>query len=319
MPTTAGAPQATTPSAPSADPATAVQPPPVDAQPPQARRPDGSVPRSDAPSHSSDPTSHASSKASSPPAPVLAVATPGKPPEGADRSALANTSAQPDGSSDAAHAAPRPHTLPHGAADNLTTPGVAVGAASHTDAGAALTTLLSGPFTTDAGAKDALAQAQPLPVPPSADGYGTDEQANLSRVVRGLSAALNQKGGAVTLRLSPPELGLVRIQIQISQGVVRAEIFTEHASARSLLADGLTELRQALQGHGLSVDRLGVQTMTTTSPSPGPESSGRMNAGQDGGRSRGSFSQEPGRQDHPSDRPGRETFDFDSQLARAVV
>ncbi|MCC7205374.1 MAG: flagellar hook-length control protein FliK [Phycisphaeraceae bacterium] len=188
-----------------------------------------------------------------------------------------------------------------------------------TGADAALTSLFSAPFTPDAGAKDAQVQAQPMPVSASTDGYGTDDQANLSRVVRGLSAAVNQKGGAVTLRLSPPELGLVRIQMQVRDGVVRAEIFTEHASARSLLADGLTELRQALQSHGLSVDRLGVQTMTTTSSSPWSDSPGRMNAGQDGGRSRGSFSQEPGRQDHPSGRSGRETPDFDSQLAQAGV
>ncbi|MCC7406634.1 MAG: flagellar hook-length control protein FliK [Phycisphaeraceae bacterium] len=281
---------------------------------------------------------HVSSKPSQAPAPILAVATPGRPFD-ADSNSNTTTQAKSNGSSGpttpSAHAIDSPSaSAPAQPADassqaSSQTSGHAHAASAHnvtgaggvspTNADAALTSLFSTPFASDAGAKDALAQAQPLPASASADGYGTDEQANLSRVVRGLSAAVNQKGGAVTLRLSPPELGLVRIQMQVRDGVVRAEVFTEHASARSLLADGLTELRQALQSHGLSVDRLGVQTMTTSSSNPWSESSARMNAGQDGGRSRGSFSQEPGRQDHPSGRSDRETPDFDSQLTQAGV
>ena len=101
-------------------------------------------------------------------------------------------------------------------------------------------------------------QAQPSP--PASDTPQLD--ANTERVIRGMRGVMNQNGGAVTLRLSPPEMGIVRIEMQINGGAVSAQLHTELAEARTLLDQQLGQLRHALETHGLTVEKLAVQTMT---------------------------------------------------------
>ncbi|NJL32145.1 MAG: flagellar hook-length control protein FliK, partial [Phycisphaerales bacterium] len=50
---------------------------------------------------------------------------------------------------------------------------------------------------------------------------------NAARIARGLQSALAQRGGTVTLRLHPPELGLLKIQMEIQDGSVQAKFMTE--------------------------------------------------------------------------------------------
>jgi len=91
---------------------------------------------------------------------------------------------------------------------------------------------------------------------------GTDgPQTNVARVVRGLYAAASAGGGAVTLRLSPPEMGLVRVELELQQGVVRAKLLAQQETARDLLGQRVGELRQALERQGLVVERLHVDSL----------------------------------------------------------
>ena len=57
------------------------------------------------------------------------------------------------------------------------------------------------------------------------------ETAFASRVVRGLSAMVNQRGGVMTMRLDPPELGQLRVQMSLQAGVVSARFFAEQGQA----------------------------------------------------------------------------------------
>ena len=81
-----------------------------------------------------------------------------------------------------------------------------------------------------------------------------------ARILRGLSATLNQRGGVLTMRLDPPQLGQLRIQMTITQGTVSAEFQTSTPQAQALLERSLAVLRSALQAHGLTVERLTVHT-----------------------------------------------------------
>ena len=110
---------------------------------------------------------------------------------------------------------------------------------------------------------------------------------NLGRVARGMRNAINQHGGLVTLRLHPPDLGFVRIEMQIQDGTVRVEITSEHSQVRSLLTQHLGQLRVALESHGLNVERL-----VTQSP-PSAETLDTTNQhNTSDGRSRGAFSEQ---------------------------
>ncbi len=81
-----------------------------------------------------------------------------------------------------------------------------------------------------------------------------------ARILRGLTATLNQRGGALTMRLDPPDLGQLRIQMTIVRGIVTANFQVQTPQAQALLERSLATLRSALQGQGLTVERLTVQT-----------------------------------------------------------
>jgi flagellar hook-length control protein FliK len=78
------------------------------------------------------------------------------------------------------------------------------------------------------------------------------------RIVRGLAAMINQRGGAMTMRLDPPELGELRVHMTLARGVVSAEFQAGTQQAQALLDKSLNMLRSALENQGLTVDRLTV-------------------------------------------------------------
>jgi flagellar hook-length control protein FliK len=111
-----------------------------------------------------------------------------------------------------------------------------------------------------AGAAANAASANAGPAGAAANPAVSADDANAVRVARGMQSALSQGGGTVTLRLQPPDLGLVRIQMQVQDGVVSAQVTAERDTVRDLLSHQLGQLRTALESHGLTVDRLDVQT-----------------------------------------------------------
>ncbi|MHC4446437.1 MAG: flagellar hook-length control protein FliK [Planctomycetota bacterium] len=94
---------------------------------------------------------------------------------------------------------------------------------------------------------------------PSPSGTLLDGDRVSGRIVRGLSALVNQRGGVMHMRLDPPDLGALRVQMTIARGAVAAEFQPTTVLAHSLLEQGLGVLRSALESHGLVVDRLTVQ------------------------------------------------------------
>ncbi len=106
------------------------------------------------------------------------------------------------------------------------------------------------------GKANAAGFAQFLPQP----GASLRDDENAGRIARGLQSAVNHRGGAVTLRLSPPELGALRIDMVVRDGVVTAQFTAEHESVRNLLRDQMSHLRQGLDRQGLVVDRLEVKS-----------------------------------------------------------
>lgn len=149
---------------------------------------------------------------------------------------------------------------------------------------------------------EARAAAEPL-VQAQSPGANVDPRAVEAQITRGLSAAVRQNGGSLTIRLNPPMLGNVKIHMQLEAGVVGARIEAVTAQAHGLLKGQVESLRAALESKGLQVERLTVQLATghaqASSPSqqhPGRQE-GQPGAGQDrsaqhdagDGRSKGSF------------------------------
>ncbi len=83
-------------------------------------------------------------------------------------------------------------------------------------------------------------------------------QALMDQVSHQMTARVNEGGGTVRLRLDPPELGSLRLEVQVDQNSVRAQALVETARARTLLVESLPQLRQVMAEQGLHLEQFSV-------------------------------------------------------------
>jgi len=153
--------------------------------------------------------------------------------------------------------------------------------------------------------------------PPLPDSMQGDANLNAARVGRALQSAINQNGGTVMLRLQPAELGMVRVQMSIQNGVVQAQLQAETPEARNMLTQQLSQLRDALQSQGLTVERLQVQSPNSSQDAnlTNQDQQQSGNQGSADSRSRGYAQQE--NRDQPESGQQRATS-FSDQLEQTV-
>ena len=94
-------------------------------------------------------------------------------------------------------------------------------------------------------------------------------------VVRVARANLGRENWQVQIRLSPPELGTLRLDVSVRQGVLNMQVLAETAEAKHLIDSRLGQLRDALQQNGVIVDRVEVETRR-----PAPNDSSQHNGDQ---------------------------------------
>ena len=100
-------------------------------------------------------------------------------------------------------------------------------------------------------------------------------------VGRGLDTLSRQRGGTLTMRLDPPSLGQLKLEMKMEGGRVTVLLTSANDSARSLLRDNLNSLRQSLEDRGLAVDRLAVESAGKTSEGSSNQRSENRGDGQD--------------------------------------
>ena len=81
----------------------------------------------------------------------------------------------------------------------------------------------------------------------------------LTRVARAFHSA--QDGGEVRIRLSPPELGALRMEVRVLEGALVARLETETAAARTAIVENLPVLRERLAEQGVRIERFDVDLM----------------------------------------------------------
>lgn len=79
----------------------------------------------------------------------------------------------------------------------------------------------------------------------------------VTRVAKAFQTA-NERGGTVQLRLSPPELGAMKIQLTVKDGVMSASMETENAGARRALLEHLPALRDRLAEQNIRIEKFDV-------------------------------------------------------------
>jgi len=97
-----------------------------------------------------------------------------------------------------------------------------------------------------------------------ADAPQLDSARLLNRVARAFAFA-QDGSGEVRLRLSPPELGALRLEVKVLDGALVARCETETSSARTALIENLPALRERLAEQGVRIERFDVDLMQRNS------------------------------------------------------
>lgn len=83
--------------------------------------------------------------------------------------------------------------------------------------------------------------------------------ANTARILRTIHFRLGEKRSVATLRMDPPELGKIKLHMDLRDEQLSLRIEAESAAARRLLAEQLDALRHGLEASGLRLDRCEIR------------------------------------------------------------
>ncbi len=139
------------------------------------------------------------------------------------------------------------------------------------------------------------AQSMPLSASPDLPGVSNSQLSNstalvggnvhevdrirfVQRVARAVQSAA-ERGGEIRLRLSPPELGVLRLEMIVQDGAMHARLEAETSSARGILMDNLPALRERLAEHHIRIDRFEVHVRDGSDGSLPDRTTGQGDAG----------------------------------------
>ncbi len=113
----------------------------------------------------------------------------------------------------------------------------------------------------------------PMPQPTEMSQEAADAKAFQAAASRGLTAALRQSGGMVTIRLVPETLGAMRIHMNVDGNRVALQLETGGGRAHELLSMHMATLRAGLEQRGLKVDEMSTRIVpelarVTSEPAP---------------------------------------------------
>lgn len=114
-----------------------------------------------------------------------------------------------------------------------------------------------------AARQDATSSRQPL---------GRGELADRVRMIHRIAKAftkLGPDGGQVRMRMHPESLGSVMLEMRVKGRQVEARVTAESPAAASLLREQIGDLRQRLEGQGLTVQRLEIDSRDESSQQRG--------------------------------------------------
>jgi len=86
-----------------------------------------------------------------------------------------------------------------------------------------------------------------------------DMRQNIDRIVKAARTIVNRRSSVMQLRLDPPELGTLRVEIRHSADGLNLQLQATNPKAQQLLQQHSSELRSALEAQGFQTTRIDVQ------------------------------------------------------------
>ena len=151
---------------------------------------------------------------------------------------------------------------------------------------------------------------------PQTDETRSSRQSPFDRLVRSIRLKAGSMNSTARLHLEPPELGRIRIDVRMtasrgdSPEQIQIDVRTETAEARELLYERSAHLKEALEQHGIRVDRFSV-THDTPAHQHGDEGGGN-DSGADVDRGNRQFAAADGQKNAGAPAPHQTTDSDDS-------
>lgn len=108
--------------------------------------------------------------------------------------------------------------------------------------------------------------AAPAGTKPAAQPQSAKHEVNVERILRVLRSQLTRERAQATLRLDPPELGKIKMHMDLRQENLTLRIETQSVAAHRLLTERLDSLRQGLEAGGIHLERIEIRPPETPQP-----------------------------------------------------
>lgn len=107
----------------------------------------------------------------------------------------------------------------------------------------------------------------------SATAVQQSAQSNISERINQIQTLLSKTGGSImklvkggggkmSLRLDPPSLGKLQVEVEISRNICNARIVTEDPMVKTALMLNLAQLRESLESQGLKLDGFSIESQS---------------------------------------------------------
>ncbi len=189
----------------------------------------------------------------------------------ADEASRANAFVRP---ASPAGSPPIRDSVPPGAAGNAAGQGSpnlaqqvakALGGVGAGEAGSSISPVDAGVKNRTAADRPAQSQSQPAPrrgesLPRSrADDLRPPEARSFESLVNAIRLRTSDRHSSARIRLEPPELGRIRVDVRLTGQRLLVDVQAETESARALLTDRAEQLKTSMRQHGIEVERFDVR------------------------------------------------------------
>jgi predicted RNA binding protein YcfA (HicA-like mRNA interferase family) len=89
----------------------------------------------------------------------------------------------------------------------------------------------------------------------------------MNQVGKEIASFIQRGDRFFTLQLKPPELGMVNIEMDVKENLLKMSIVTETGSAKDLLQANYANLRRVLEGYGVKVESFDIQLSSSLNQS----------------------------------------------------
>ena len=87
---------------------------------------------------------------------------------------------------------------------------------------------------------------------------GTTEARVINQIINKVSLRSNGPQNEIKIRLDPPSLGTIRMNVSTAGDSVRTVVIAENHAVKQIIENNLTQLKDSMQGQGLKVDSFTV-------------------------------------------------------------